>query len=197
MALPEASRRSSAPAAASTLPPAHRLRAALGAIAFAGVVAVVSPQGIADASTITPKAFCAKISGTTVSSLFGQKVSLLGAAAEASAYNDVCEFGKVVGKSVEGVTMNYDYKSTGTASQDNISLSKERGVSGFVLKPYSPVGGTTYSFTDIFSDTVTGTKIKESGMVSYNGTNHYGVIVDGELSTSTLGKLLKLVVNAA
>ena len=38
--------------------------------------------------------------------------------------------------------------------------------------------------------------IHESGMVSYNRSNHYGVIVTKVLSTSKLAKLLTLVVKA-
>jgi hypothetical protein len=165
----------------------------LGAFAFAFGV-----PGLAQASAISPKAFCAKISTTAVSSLFGEKVSLLGAETAASTDNDVCEFAKIVGTSVSGVTMNYDYKATGTAAQDNSALGKEQGVTGFVAKSYASVGGgSTYSFSDTFKDTTTGAKIHESGMISYDGVNHYGVIVTDVLPTSKLASLLKLVVSAA
>ena len=147
---------------------------------------------------ITAMAFCEKISVTSVSSLFGQKVQLLGASTEASPYNDVCEFAKIVGKTVSGVTINYDGKATGTATEDNTALGKEPGVSGLVIKPYPSIGGgTTYSFTDTFTDTLLKTKINESGMLSYNGSTHYGLTVTEVLSTSTLAKLLELGVHAA
>ena len=163
-----------------------------------GAIALFGVPGLAQATAIAPKAFCAKISVTTVSSLFGQKVSLLGAESAASTDNDVCEFAKIVGRTVSGVTMNYDYKATGTAAQDNAALGKEQGVSGFVVKSYASIGGgSTYSFSDTFKDTTTGAKIHESGMISYDGVNHYGVIVTVVLPTSKLASLLKLVVSAA
>jgi hypothetical protein len=173
----------------------HATRTALGAAVILGALAFGAP-GLAQAAVISPRAFCAKISATTVSSLFGQKVSLLGAESAASTDNDVCEFGKIVGKSVSGVTMNYDFKATGTATQDNSALGKEQGVTGFVAKSYASIGGgSTYSFADTFK--ATSGKIHESGMVSYDGVNHYGVIVTDVLPTSKLASLLKLVVNAA
>jgi hypothetical protein len=172
-------------------------RTGLGAVAILGAIALFGTPSLAQASAIAPKVFCAKISATTVSSLFGQKVSLLGAENAASTNNDVCEFAKIVGTSVSGVTMNYDYKATGTATQDNAALGKEQGVSGFVVKSYASIGGgTTYSFSDTFKNSK-GTKIPESGMVSYDGVNHYGVIVTEALPTSKLATLLKLVVSAA
>src|ERR1700728_4509217 len=94
-------------------------RTGLGAVAIVGAIGLFGVPGLAQATAIAPKAFCAKISVTTVSSLFGQKVSLLGAESAASTDNDVCEFAKIVGRTVSGVTMNYDYKATGTAAQDN------------------------------------------------------------------------------
>jgi hypothetical protein len=174
----------------------HVYRTGLGAVVMVGAIAFGAP-GLAHASAIAPKAFCAKISAATVSSLFGAKVSLLGAEAAGSTDNDVCEFAKLVGTTVSGATMNYDYKGTGTAAQDNSALGKEQGVSSFVVKSYASIGGgSTYSFSDIFK-TDSGAKIHESGMVSYDGTNHYGVIVTVVLPTSKLASLLKLVVSAA
>jgi hypothetical protein len=174
------------------------LRTGLGAVVLAGGVAAFASSSLAQASAITPAAFCAKIPAATVSSLFGRKVSLLGAEMAGGTNNDVCEFAKIVGKTVTGVTVNYDYKGTGTASQDNSSLSKEQGVSGFVIKSYASIGGgSTYSFTDTFKNTTTGSKIHESGMLSYRGSTHYGVVVTAALPTSKLASLLKLVVSAA
>jgi hypothetical protein len=179
--------------------PPHRVsRTGLGAVAIVGAIALFGVPGLAQATAIAPRAFCAKIPVATVSSLFGQKVSLLGAESAASTDNDVCEFAKIVGRTVNGVTMNYDYKATGTAAQDNAALGKEQGVSGFIVKSYASIGGgSTYSFSDTFKDTTTGAKIHESGMISYHGVNHYGVIVTEVLSTSKLAGLLKLVVSAA
>lgn len=173
-------------------------RTGLGAVAIVGAIALFGAPSLAQASAIAPKVFCAKISVATVSSLFGEKVSLLGAEAAASTDNDVCEFAKIVGRTVSGVTMNYDYKATGTAAQDNSALGKEQGVSGFVVKSFASIGGgSTYSFSDTFKDTTTGVNIHESGMISYHGVNHYGVIVTDVLPTSKLASLLKLVVSAA
>ena len=132
----------------------------------------------------------------TVSSLFGQKIMLLGALGE-GAGNDVCEIAKIVSGSTSGVTLNYDYMGTGTVSSNLGALKNEKGVSGLVTKPYASIGGTTYSFTDTFSDPTLHIKIQESGMDSFNGANHYGVIVTKVLSTSTLAKLLTLAVKAA
>ena len=109
-----------------------------------------------------------------------------------------CEFAKIVSGSVSGVTLNYDYKGTGTVASNEAALKKQKGVSALVIKSYSSIGGgTTLSFTDTFSDTTLHTTIHESGMVSYAGSNHYGVIVTKVLPTSTLAKLLNLVVKAA
>jgi hypothetical protein len=175
----------------------HHLRMGLGAIVVSGVIGLFGAPSLAQASAISPKAFCAKIPAATVSSLFGQKITLLGALAQAPG-NDVCEFAKIVSGSVSGVTLDYNYKGTGTASSNAAALKKEKGVSGLVIKPYASIGGTTYSFTDTFSDpTPPATKIHESGMVSYNGSNHYGLVVTKVLSTSTLAKLLTLAVKAA
>lgn len=174
----------------------NHLRIGVGAIMLTGVISLCGSPTLAQASAITPKALCAKIPAATVSSLFGQKVTLLGALAE-GAGNDVCEFAKIVSGSVSGVTLNYDYKGTGTVASNMAALKKEKGVSGLVFKPYSSIGGTTYSFTDTFSDSTLHTKIKESGMASFNGANHYGAIVTKVLPTSTLAKLLNLVVKAA
>ena len=135
-------------------------------------------------------AFCAKISAATVSSLFGEKVTLLGPWPRR-------EFAKIVNGSVSGVTLNYDFMGKGTTSSNLAALGKAKGVSHFVVKPYASIGGTTYSFTDTFSDTTLGTKIQESGMVSYNGSNHYGLVVTKVLSTSTLAKLMTLNMKAA
>jgi len=161
-----------------------------------GAIGLFSAPTLAQASTISPAAFCAKIPAATVSSLFGQKVTLLGALAE-GAGNDVCEFAKIVSGSVSGVTLNYDYKGTGTVASNEAALKKEKGVSGLVFKPYTSIGGTTVSFTDTFSNTTLHTKVQESGMDSFNGSNHYGAIATKVLPTSTLAKLLTLVVKAA
>lgn len=166
----------------------------LGAIVVAGAIGLFGAPALAQASAISPKAFCAKISAATVSSLFGEKVTLLGALA-ATPGNDVCEFAKIVNGSVSGVTLNYDYLGTGTTSSNIAALKKQKGVSGLVIKSYASVGGTTYYFTDTFSAATT--KIHESGMVSYNGSKHYGLVVTKVLSTSTLAKLLALAVKAA
>ena len=174
----------------------HHLRMGLGAIVVSSVIGLFGASTLAQASAISPKAFCDKIPATTVSSLFGQKVMLLGALAE-PAGNDVCEFAKIVNGSVSGVTLNYDYMASGTVSSNLAALKKEQGVSDLVLKPYASIGGTTYSFTDTFSDPTLRTKIHESGMDSFNGSNHYGVVVTKVLSSSTLAKLLNLVVKAA
>ena len=174
----------------------RHLRIGLGVIAAASAVALLGAPTFAQASAISPKAFCAKIPAATVSSLFGQKVNLLGALAE-PAGNDVCEFAKIVNGSASGVTLNYDYMGTGTPSSNVAALKKEKGVSGLVIKPHASIGGTTYSFTDTFSDATLHTKIHESGMDSFNGSNHYGAIVTKVLSTSTLAKLLTLAVKAA
>jgi hypothetical protein len=169
----------------------------LGAIVVSGVFGLFGALSLAQASAISPKAFCAKIPAGTVSSLFGENIALLGALAEAPG-NDVCEFAKIVSGSVSGVTLNYNYEGTGTPSSNAAALKKEKGVSALVIKPYTSIGGTTYSFTDTFSGpTPPTTKIHESGMVSYNGSNHYGLVVTKVLSTSTLAKLLTLVVRAA
>jgi hypothetical protein len=168
----------------------------LGAIVALSVIGLFVAPTFAQASAISPRAFCAKIPAATVSSLFGQKIALLGASAE-PAGNDVCEFAKIVSGSVSGVTLNYDYRGTGTATSNLAALKKEKGVSGLVFKPYASIGGTTYSFTDTFSDPRLHTKIHESGMDSFNGSNHYGAIVTKVLPTSTLAKLLTLAVKAA
>jgi len=168
----------------------------LSAIVVSGAVGFFGAPTLAQASAISPKAFCAKISAATVSSLFGEKVPLLGALAPTTG-NDVCEFAKIVSGSVSGVTLNYDYLGTGSSSSALAALKKETGVSGLVIKSYSSIGGSTYSFTDTFSDATLHTKIQESGMVSYNGSNHYGLVVTKVLSTSTLAKLLTLDVQAA
>ena len=180
----------------STSQRGHHLGMGLGAVVVSSVIALFGAATVAQASVISPRAFCAKIQAATVSSLFGQKVTLLGALAE-PAGNDVCEFAKIVSGSVSGVTLNYDYRGTGTASSNVAALKKQKGVSGLVIKPYASIGGTTYSFTDTFSDPARQIKIHESGMDSFNGSNHYGAIVTKVLATSTLAKLLTLVVKAA
>ena len=174
----------------------HHLRMGLSAVVVSGVIGVFGAPTLAQASAISPKAFCDKIPVSSVSSLFGQKITLLGALV-ATPGNDVCEFAKIVNGSVSGVTLNYDYKGTGTTSSNIAALKKQKGVSGLVVKSYTSIGGTTYSFTDTFSNTTLHTMIHESGMVSYNGSNHYGVILTKVLSTSTLAKLLNLAVKAA
>jgi hypothetical protein len=180
----------------STSQRGHHLRMGVGAIVVSSVIGLFGAPTLAQASAISPTAFCAKIPAATVSSLFGQKITLLGALAE-PAGNDVCEFAKIVGGSVSGVTLNYDYMGTGTASSNVAALKKQKGVSGLVIKPYASIGGTTYSFTATFSDPTLHTKIHESGMDSFNGANHYGAVVTKVLSTSTLAKLLTLGVKAA
>jgi hypothetical protein len=180
----------------STSQRGHHLRMGLGAIAASSVVGLFGALTLAQASAISPRAFCAKIPAATVSSLFGKKVTLLGALAE-PAGNDVCEFAKIVNGSVSGVTLNYNYMGTGTPSSNIAALKKQKGVSGLVIKPYASIGGTTYSFTDTFTDPMRNIKIRESGMDSFNGSNHYGAIVTKVLSTSKLAKLLTLVVKAA
>jgi hypothetical protein len=169
----------------------------LGAIVVSSVIGLLfGAPTFAQATAISPKAFCAKIPAATVSSLYGQKIALLGASAE-PAGNDVCEFAKIVSGSVSGVTLNYDYMGTGTASSNVAALKKQKGVSGLVIKPYASIGGTTYSFTDTFSDPTSHIKIHESGMDSFNGSHHYGAVVTKVLSTSKLAKLLALAVKAA
>jgi hypothetical protein len=168
----------------------------LAAIVVSGVIGVFGAPTFAQAATISPTAFCHKISAATVSSLFGETVPLLGSVSP-TAGNDVCEFAKYAGGTVSSVTLNYNDKGTGTASSNAAALKKEKGVSGLVIKSYSSIGGTTYSFTDTFSDPTLKIKIHESGMVSYNGTNHYGLVVTKVLPTSTLAKLLDLAVKAA
>ena len=180
----------------STSQRGHHLRLGLGAIVVSGVIGFFGAPTLAQASAISPKAFCAKIPAATVSSLFGQKITLLGAFAEAAG-NDVCEFAKIVSGSVSGVTLNYDYMGTGTVSSNLAALKKQKGVSGLVIKPHASIGGTTYSFTDTFSDPTSHTKIHESGMDSFNGSNHYGAVVTTVLPASTLAKLLTLAVKAA
>ena len=180
----------------STSQRGHHLRMGLGAIVVSSVIGLFGAPTLAQASAISPTAFCAKIPAATVSSLFGQTITLLGALAE-PAGNDVCEFAKIVSGSVSGVTLNYDYMGTGTVSSNLAALKKEKGVSGLVIKPYASIGGTTYSFTDTFSGPTLHTKIHESGMDSFNGPNHYGAIATKVLSTSTLAKLLTLAVKAA
>lgn len=175
----------------------HHLRVGLGAVVVSGVIGLFGAPTLAQASAIPPKTFCAKIPAATVSSLFGQKITLLGASAEPVG-NDVCAFGKLVKESFSGLTLNYDYKGTGTASSNVAALKKGKGVSDLVVKPYASIGGTTYSFTDTFSSgPPVPLKIQESGMVSYNGSNHYGLVVTKVLPTSTLAKLLTLAVKAA
>ena len=175
----------------------HHLRMGLGAIVVSSVIGLFGAPTLAQASAISPTAFCAKIPAATVSSLFGQKIMLLGASAE-PAGNDVCEFAKIVSGSASGVTLNYDYMGTGTSSSNLAALKKQKGVSGLVIKPHASIGGTTYSFTDTFSSgPPVRTKIQESGMDSFNGSNHYGVIVTKVLSASTSAKLLTLAVKAA
>ena len=177
----------------------RHLRVGLGAIVVSGVIGLFGAPTLAQPSKISPKAFCAKIPAATVSSLFGQKVPLLGALLQGRG-NDVCEFAKIgSGYSVSGVTLNYDYMGTGTVASNLAALKKQKGVSHLVIKPYASIGGgTTYSFTATFSDpTPPATKIHESGMVSYNRSNHYGVVVTKVLSTSKLAKLLNLAVKAA
>src|SRR6202049_1032305 len=113
----------------------HHLRMGLGAIVVSSVIGFFGAPTLAQASAISPKAFCAKIPAATVSSLFGQKITLLGALAE-PAGNDVCEFAKIVSGSVSGVTLNYNYMGTGTTSSNLAALKKVKGVSNLVIKAY-------------------------------------------------------------
>lgn len=167
-----------------------------GPIVVAGAIAIFGAPPVVQAATISPASFCAKISAASVSSLFGAKVTLLGATS-GGAGNDVCAYGKVTGGSFSGLTLNYDNRGTGTVSSNLAALKRQRGVSGLVLKTHAPIGGTTYSFTDTFSDPTLHSVIHESGMVSYKGANHYGLVVTKALPTSTLAKLLELAVKAA
>src|ERR1035441_9398946 len=116
----------------------HLLRMGLSAVVVSGVIGVFGAPTLAQASAISPKAFCDKIPVSSVSSLFGQKITLLGALV-ATPGNDVCEFAKIVNGSVSGVTLNYDYKGTGTTSSNIAALKKQKGVSGLVVKPYSSI----------------------------------------------------------
>jgi hypothetical protein len=95
----------------------HHLRMGLSAVVVSSAIGVFGAPTLAQASTISPKAFCDKIPVSTVSSLFGQTITLLGALAPTPG-NDVCEFAKIVNGSVSGVTLNYDYKGTGTTSSN-------------------------------------------------------------------------------
>lgn len=180
----------------STTRRGRRVRVALGVSLVVGTVGIVGAPSLVQASALPPKSFCAKIPATTVSSLFGGAVTLLGATSE-GAGNDVCAFGKVVSGSFSGVTLNYDYMGTGTASSNLAALKKEKGVSDLVVKTYASIGGATYSFTDTYSDPTLRITIHESGMVSYKGANHYGLVVTKVLPTSMLAKLLTLAVKAA
>ncbi len=172
-----------------------RVRVGLATIIAGGFV-LVGFAGTANAVKIAPAGYCKRISAAAVGSLYGGPTPLLGAQLE-GAGNDVCEFASFVAGAVKGVTMNYDYKGTGTAAQNIAALKKEPGVRIPRFKPHASIGGTTYSFTDTFIDATTKKHIRESGMVSYNGTNHYGVIVTKVLSTTSLVRLLQLVVRAA
>lgn len=183
-------------AAVSNSRPGPRLRMGHGAIVLSSLIGLFGAPTLAQASSISPAAFCAKIPVTTVSSLFGQTITLLGASAE-PAGNDVCEFARIVSGAVSGVTLNYDYKATGTPSSNLAALKTEKGVSDLVTEPQASIGGTTYYFTDTFSDPTLHTEIHESGMASFNGSNHYGAVVTKVLPASTLAKLLALVVKAA
>jgi hypothetical protein len=173
-----------------------RVQGSVAASVVVGTLVLVGSSGIAGAAAITPAAYCKKISATTVGSLYGGKTPLLGALTEGTG-NDVCEFATIVSGTVSGATMNYDYKGTGTVAADIAALKKEKGVTDPVFKTYASIGGTTYSFTDTFTNSATKKSIKESGMVSYNGANHYGLVVTKVLGTSTLAKLMELVVKAA
>ena len=51
---------------------------------------------------------------------------MLGASAEVAG-NDVCEFAKIVSGKLSGVTLNYDYKGSGTVSSNIAALKKEKG----------------------------------------------------------------------
>jgi hypothetical protein len=162
----------------------------------AGAFVLVGFAGTADAAKIAPAGYCKRISAATVGSLYGGPTPLLGAQLE-GAGNDVCEFASFVGGALSGVTVNYDYKGTGSIAANITALKKENGVRAAVFKSFTSIGGTTYSFRDIFIDSATKKHIKESGMVSFNGANHFGVVVTKVLGTAGLERLMQLVVRAA
>ncbi|MGC2169671.1 MAG: hypothetical protein WA580_11270 [Acidimicrobiales bacterium] len=82
---------------------ARCLRMGISAVVFPVFIGVFVAPTLAQASAISPKAFCDKISVSTVSSLFGLKITLLGALA-ATPENDVCDFdvGKAIGPRRQG-----------------------------------------------------------------------------------------------
>jgi hypothetical protein len=166
------------------------------ATAVAGAFAVAGFAGPAGAAKIAPAGYCKRISPATVGTLYGGPTPLLGAQLE-GAGNDVCEFASFVGGALSGVTINYDYKGTGTIAANIAALKKEKGVRAAVFKSFTSIGGTTYSFRDTFIDSATKKRIKESGMVSFNGANHYGVVVTKVLGTAGLERLMQLAVRAA
>jgi hypothetical protein len=161
-----------------------------------GTSVLVGLSGTAGAARIAPAGYCKRISAATVGSLYGGPTPLLGAQLE-GAGNDVCEFASFVGGALSGVTVNYDYKGTGTIAANIAALKKEKGVRAAVFKSFTSIGGTTYSFRDTFIDSATKKRIKESGMVSFNGANHFGVVVTKVLGTAGLERLMQLVVRAA
>jgi hypothetical protein len=166
------------------------------ATAVAGAFVLVGFAGAASAAKIAPAGYCKRISAATVGSLYGGPTPFLGAQLE-GAGNDVCEFASFVGGALSGVTINYDYKGTGSIAANIASLKKEAGVRAAVFKSFTSIGGTTYSFRDTFIDSATKKRIKESGMVSFNGANHYGVVVTKVLGTTGLERLMQLAVRAA
>jgi hypothetical protein len=174
-----------------------RTRVRVGvATVVAGAFVLVGFTGTAGAAKIAPAGYCKRISATTVGSLYGAPTPFLGAQLE-GAGNDVCEFASFVGGALSGVTMNYDYKGTGSVAANIAALKKEAGVRAAVFKSFTSIGGTTYSFRDTFIDSATKKRIKESGMVSFNGANHYGVVVTKVLGTTGLERLMQLAVRAA
>ncbi len=174
-----------------------RTRVRVGvATVVAGAFVLVGFSGMAGAAKIAPAGYCKRISATTVGSLYGGPTPFLGAQLE-GAGNDVCEFASFVGGALSGVTINYDYKGTGSVAANIASLKKESGVRAAVFKSFTSIGGTTYSFRDTFIDSATKKRIKESGMVSFNGANHYGVVVTKVLGTTGLERLMQLAVRAA
>jgi hypothetical protein len=168
----------------------------VSATMVASTFVLVGFGGTAGAVRIAPAGYCKRISATTVASLYGGPTPFLGAQLE-GAGNDVCEFASFVGGALSGVTLNYDYKGTGSVAANIAALKKEPGVRAAVFKHFTSIGGTTYSFRDIFIDSATKKRIKESGMVSFNGANHYGVVVTKVLGTTGLERLMQLAVRAA
>lgn len=182
----------------SSHPARRSIRAALGAVVIALAVTVLAVPGTAHASTLSATAYCAKISAATVSSDVGIKATLLGASLLPGTANDVCYFGKVVGKTTEGVSLNYNSKGTGTAALGMTKISKETGVVNLKDKQYPSVGGgTTYYGTWTLVDNLLKTRSNLSGMFTFNGSTQIGAVAWKVFPESTMVKLLQLAVNAA